>query len=105
MTRTEHLLTILGEECNEVAQRVSKALRFGLSEVYEDHPDGEKLNNFERILQEYVQLQAVFNMLDADLPTQFTVDPDLTDSWWAEKENKVEKFLEYSRKCGTLVDE
>lgn len=28
MTRAEHLLTILEEECIEVAQRISKALRF-----------------------------------------------------------------------------
>jgi hypothetical protein len=30
MTRKEHLLVIAMEECNEVAQRLSKALRFSL---------------------------------------------------------------------------
>ena len=29
MTREEHLLTIVAEECAEVAQRATKALRFG----------------------------------------------------------------------------
>jgi hypothetical protein len=33
MNPTEHLLSCLAEECAEVAQRASKSLRFGLSEV------------------------------------------------------------------------
>jgi hypothetical protein len=32
MTREQHLLTILAEECGEVVQRASKAIRFGLDE-------------------------------------------------------------------------
>jgi len=33
MLLQEHLLIILAEECSEVAQRASKALRFGLREI------------------------------------------------------------------------
>lgn len=47
MKRHEHLLSILAEECCEVGQRVSKALRFGLDEVQ----PGQDLSNAERIKQ------------------------------------------------------
>lgn len=34
MTRSEHLLAILAEECDEVGQRAMKALRFTLSLIH-----------------------------------------------------------------------
>lgn len=49
MNTTEHLLTIVSKECNEVAQRVSKALRFGLREV----EPGQEQNNLARIIYEF----------------------------------------------------
>jgi len=59
MTRSEHLLVILAEECNEVAQRVSKALRFGLEEIQ----PGQGKTNAERISDELDDLMAVLEML------------------------------------------
>jgi hypothetical protein len=44
MTRDEHLMTIAMEECAEVAQRVSKAVRFGMEEIQ----PGQPLNVFVR---------------------------------------------------------
>lgn len=32
MTETQYLLDVLSEECNEVAVRASKAIRFGLED-------------------------------------------------------------------------
>lgn len=58
MNRTEHLLACLAEECDEVGQRVMKALRFGLSEVQRDQP----LTNAERIAEEYADLMAVYEI-------------------------------------------
>lgn len=55
MNRTEYLLCCLAEECTEVGQRVSKALRFGLREVQPMQP----LNNAERIREEMRDLLAV----------------------------------------------
>ena len=99
MTRQEHLLTILSEECNEVGQRVSKALRFGLTEV---EPGYEfKMNNAERILQEYCDLMAVVHMLRDE-----NILPDWSLSKMSQmmemKQMKVEKYLEHSKAQGTL---
>ena len=50
MTREEHLLTIVAEECNEVAQRATKALRFSLEEI----EPGQEFSNRERLFKSSV---------------------------------------------------
>lgn len=79
MTRIEHILTIVSEECSEIAQHCSKAIRFGLLEVQ----PGQTLTNASRIYQEYVDLKAA--MVDA-------------------KHRKIAEFLKYSAQCGILSD-
>lgn len=96
MLLQEHLLVILGEECNEVAHRVSKALRFGLREVQE----GQPLTNAERIIEEYSQLQAVMQMLFDQALIPATINTEA----YHEKFKAVNKFLEYSKTCGTLTE-
>lgn len=98
MTRKEHLLTILSEECAEVSQRASKALRFGVSEVQPEQP----LNNAQRIVEEFNDLFAVVEMLknegvlnEKELITRESIDA---------KQQKVEKFLKLSLRQGTLCD-
>lgn len=91
MTRNEHLMTIAIEGCNEIAQRISKALRFG---VYEIQP-GQPLTNVERISEEIADLRGVLDMLGID-----------DDSPWVHtraeaRQRKVEEFLRYSAECGT----
>jgi NTP pyrophosphatase (non-canonical NTP hydrolase) len=88
VTREEHLLTILAEECAEVAQRASKAARFGLEEVQ----PGQPLNNKRRIEAELADLMGVGAMLGLIVRR---------DEICA-KRDKVEKFLELSRQMGTL---
>lgn len=96
MNRTEHLLCVLAEECSEVEHRVSKALRFGLTEI----EPGQPFTNAERITHELCDLSAVVGMLeDADLIDMG--DPLYIDRR-ANKRERVEKFLRYSEKCGTL---
>lgn len=90
MTRTDHLLDILIEECAEVIQRATKAKRFGLEEVQPEQP----LTNNQRIVYELNDVLAVAEML-------------LGPSWddndaIIAKRRKVEHFLEYSKECGTL---
>lgn len=99
MNRQEHLLTIMAEECAEVAQRISKALRFGLSEV----EPGQDATNAERIVWEFMDLRAAFEMLkdEGAFPLEWT-DVDSAASI-ARKRAKVEKFLRYSETCGTLA--
>lgn len=94
MKRHEHLLTILAEECSEVTQRVSKALRFGLDEVQ----PGQELTNAERIEVELTDLFTVVGMLVAD--GHFKIKDRSAD--FDAKQEKVERFLAYSAKCGTL---
>ncbi len=94
MNRTEHLLTIAAEECAEIAQRATKALRFGLDEVQR----GQELTNAERILLEYHDLVAVINMLQNEnaLPRGLNTHDILA------KQSKVEHYLQFSAQCGTL---
>lgn len=94
MNRLEHLLTIFAEECNEVAQETSKALRFGIDEQ-RDLPT----SNRERISYEFSQLLAMRGMLfeeGVDIPISLAV--------MEAKKAKVEKYLLYSKECGTLTD-
>jgi NTP pyrophosphatase (non-canonical NTP hydrolase) len=95
MTKLEHLLTILAEECSEVAQRVSKALRFGVGEIQ----PGQPLTNAERIEEEMSDLIGVWNMLRDEgvvRPLEYLLTVG--------KKRKVEKYLAFSAGRG-LVDD
>lgn len=92
MTRTEHLLWILAEECAEVAQRASKVARFGLLEI---QPEQDK-NNLERLIYELNDLVATADMIEPMWMDERAIDA---------KKVKVEKFLRYSVECGTLESE
>lgn len=99
MTRTEHLLFMLAEECAEVAQRASKAARFGLTEVQ----PGQPFTNAERIMQEWNDLVTVMEILIVeDRLSQADVSDEIRVS--EVKRAKIEKFLRYSAECGTLND-
>ena len=93
MTRDEHLMVIAMEECHEVAQRLSKALRFGMEEVQ----PGQHMTNRERVTVEVADLRAMFDMLGIDDDSPFVHRLAL------EKRAKVEHFLNYSAECGTLA--
>lgn len=104
MTRTEHLLFILAEECAEVAQRASKAARFGLAEVQ----PGQAKTNARRIADEMNDLIAVYQMLAGPVvsPTMPLFAYGTPKAYMAdilEKQAKVEKFLKYSEECGTVT--
>lgn len=90
MNETEHLLTVLCEECAEVAQRACKAARFGLSEV----EPGQNEDNTRRLERELAQLIAVSELLGFRVREQDK----------AEKREKLKKYMDYARKIGTLVD-
>ena len=88
MTEEQYLLTVLGEECAEVAHRTSKAIRFTMEEVQ----PGQQVSNRERIEGELSDLMAVAGMLGLE------VSADLM----AAKEKKVRKYMDYSRERGVL---
>lgn len=95
MNTTEHLLTILSEECAEVSQRVSKALRFGLKEIQ----PGQLFTNAERICEEICDLYAVVEMLEDSGALQGVVDIDRIQA----KKARVKEFMKYAETCGVLA--
>lgn len=100
MNKQEHLMTIAMEECNEVAQRISKAIRFGMEEV-QDNDDGQNpdgLTNRQRIYEEYYDLRAVLGMIGIDAWDR-SIRSEVVEQ---KKCTKVEKYLVYSESMGTL---
>lgn len=99
MNKFEIVMTQAAEECVEIAQRLSKALRFGMYEVQEGQPQ----TNHDRVKQEFNDLLGVLHFLDEECGTCFDIGrPD----WDAirDKINKVKKYLKFSEEAGTLVD-
>lgn len=101
MTREEHLLVIIAEECVEIAKNATKALRFGLHNC----GPGEPNTNARLMCLECADLQAVLEML-ADSNDLF----DLTsksidmDAAMAAKKAKVERMLGISLERGRLSE-
>lgn len=96
MDTREHLLICLAEECAEVAQRVSKALRFGLEEIQ----PGQRETNADRIVAELADLWAVTTLLEHEGAFKAHGDHflDLAEA----KRDKLAKFMKYSVECGML---
>ena len=109
MNRLEHILTITAEECNEVAQRITKSLRFGLLNIEE----GQEDTNLARILEEYTDLVAMLEMLENELKNSNNKDINfqtlnlkkIHSKNYIKKQdkiNRVKKYFEISKKEGTL---
>jgi len=98
MNRREHLLTILSEECAEVAKEASKANRFGLNDHQPGQPETE--TNRKKLTEELNDLIAIAEMLY----DEGYIDDFLELDKMELKKVKVEKYLLYSKKAGTLND-
>lgn len=95
MTEKEYLLTCLIEECAEVQQRATKALRFGLREIQPE----QELTNQHRLVDELDDLEGVLDMLRMKGVVPMRPDGLAVRA----KIEKIEKFMRYSRcECGTL---
>ena len=62
MTREQYLLTKLAEECNETAQRASKAIVFGLDDIQ----DGQHKDNNTRLVEEFCHIVAYLELLEEE---------------------------------------
>jgi NTP pyrophosphatase (non-canonical NTP hydrolase) len=93
MTREEHLLVILSEECAEVIHAVSKALRFGLNDC---HP-ATFITNKENIEKELNDLGGIIELLRSEYILDIS-DPTLR----FQKIERIEQYLQYSKKVGKL---
>lgn len=96
MNVIENLIDSLAEECAEIAQRCSKANRFGPGEIQPGQPH----RNSERIEGELNDLLGVVDLLNELGVLNFKPDPERIRA----KKVKVVKFLDYSMECGVLVD-
>lgn len=97
MNRSEYLLTQFAEECNEVAQRVSKALRFGMQEEYQGKA------NEQYIADEFADLIAIGMLLEQEGIVRF--HDLINDSMITTKQARVAEFFEYAKAQGTIIDE
>lgn len=88
MNETEHLLTIVAEECCEIAQVACKANRFGLSHVGGVGAE----TNTRKIERELAQLIAVAELLGFKIREEDK----------AAKREKLKEFMTYARGLGTL---
>lgn len=95
LTKQQFLLAKLAEECSEVAQRALKSQQFGLDERQSDMHQ----NNADRLDGELNDLMAILKMLRDELIYNFVEDDLAIDA----KIEKVEKYLEYSRKLGKVM--
>lgn len=91
MNRTEHMLTLISEEASEVVKDACKAIRFGLA----DKEPGQNDDNIRRLEREIAQLVAVADMMGLLIREE---DKKI-------KVERVEKYMEISRRNGTLKDE
>lgn len=92
MTIRQALLLKIMEECDELSQRASKAIHFGLEEIQE----GQLLTNEERLRDEFIDLIAATNMVISKVyidPKELKVRYD-----------KIHKYMDYSKSLG-LVEE
>lgn len=97
-TRIQLLLVSLNEEANEIGQGVDKILRFGLTDKY---PDSGSPTTRDKLIQELNDLMAVVDLLveECVIPVAWK-NADMM----REKQAKVEKYLQYSKDRGILVE-
>lgn len=98
MNKTEYLLTCLSEECAELQQAVSKALRFGLNNR---HPDGITTNE-QDIVKECIDVIALMELIKEENIIPNFRDNCLNEEHHREKKNKVRYYMKYSKEHGTL---
>ena len=94
MTIQQNLLIILMEECEETAQRASKAIRFTPEEIQ----PGQELTNAERIVYEFNDIVAVIKTLYDLGVIKKVFDHEAIKL----KQEKIKKYLEYSQTLGTV---
>lgn len=97
LSREQHLLICLGEECAEVQKEISKILRFGLNDKPISSLAGNMLDpNSVRLSQEIVDVQALIRMLIKE-----GVPIKISQRDIIKKCQKVETYIKYAQEKGT----
>lgn len=98
LTKEQYLLTVLMEECAEVAQRASKAIRFGVSE----RQPGQPFDNGKRLVDEVVDLYETFDQL-LELGTITMPGTYDLEIMRASRREKVSRYLERAQREGVVA--
>ncbi len=101
MNFKEYLLVSLAEECAEVAQRATKALRFGLDEVQ----PGQERTNAVRLVDELDDLAVLVDLCRVNRLIPVPPDTIHLIASPSEKRAKVFKYMDLAERQGTLVQE
>lgn len=96
MDNEQYYLTLVAEECVEIAQVCSKAIRFGIDNYPHDNP---KLTNRIRLKEEVNDLLAVLDALDEECNIRTERDGHLV----YQKRIKMEKYKKCSIEEGKLI--
>ena len=97
MTRREHLLVCLSEECAEVIKEVDKILRFGLKDKPFAEGGVDHEPNDIRLENELNDVMAVVDMLKNE-----GVDIWFSSEKAQAKKEKVEHYMKYAHSKGLL---
>ncbi|MEI5995007.1 hypothetical protein [Candidatus Enterococcus mansonii] len=98
MRKNEYLALVAIEECAEIQQALSKAIRFGFDD---HHPSRADKTNEEEMLTEFYQLSAMIE----ELQRQGIIEGFTQEKIEKVKQNKIEKvykYMEYSKENGLL---
>ena len=95
VNKKEYLLTCLSEECSEIQKEVSKAQIFGLFDI---NPE-TNISNQKAIENEINDLLGVVELLIENL---YLSNDYLSTKKIKNKITKIKKWMEYSKKQGTL---
>jgi hypothetical protein len=95
MTKQEHLLQKLSEECSEIQKAISKALLFGLDDGY----PGGKTTNEEDIKHELNDFFATLEFLNEENVLFWHIDSEAVKA----KKEKIKFYMEYARQRATLT--
>jgi len=102
MNNKNHLLSLVMEECAEIAKVASKAQRFGKGSV----GPTEKFDNEQLMILELNDLLTIFKLLQEEeefFPDYMNDFEDL--EYQNKKRERIDKYRAYSKKIGTLEDD
>ena len=97
MNKEQMLLTLLSEECAEVAQLASKSIRFGLDSC--DPTTGK--SNMSALHQELIDIIAVVQYLNYEYNFRFDFD-NIDWKAVAAKKERIDKYMKYSSDLGRV---
>ena len=98
MDEQDYLLTCVIEELSECIKEISKIKRFGADD---HHPDTPNISNVVRANREFDDLCATMDLLSERTGLKIGWGENCDDTY-EKKREKLLKFMEYSRKKGTL---